>query len=246
MTCSVPSCDRESKTRGWCQAHYMRWWYTGDVDPDRPLALKARTLLERMDSFIDKAGPCWVWTGSVGTSGYGYVRVGPGTRVAHRAYYEETVGPIPDGLQLDHLCHNADKGCRGGKGCLHRRCVNPAHLEPATQSVNQKRGRIGDAIRERSAALTHCPHGHEKTPENTYVFANGAKVCKACAKERGRRRTHKAQGLPDPRRTSAETVAEVRRLLATGLPQEEVARRVGISGATVSRINTGGSWFSSG
>lgn len=71
--------------------------------------------------------PCWVWQGSDDGDGYGTVRRDRRTLKAHRFYYEQVRGPIPDGLQLDHLCRI-------------RRCVNPAHLEPVTQAENMQRG----------------------------------------------------------------------------------------------------------
>lgn len=84
---------------------------------------------------VDKTGPsgCWLWTGSCLPTGYGQVgcRVGGKTYVssAHRVAYRFVVGPIPAGLQLDHLCRV-------------RRCVNPAHLEPVTPRENVRRSPI--------------------------------------------------------------------------------------------------------
>jgi hypothetical protein len=89
---------------------------------------------------------CWTWEGATTSMGYGHVNAGPGAPnvLVHRLMHELFIGPIPDDLEVDHLCHNADKGCAGGTRCLHRRCVNPAHLEAVTQSVNAKRGRTGE------------------------------------------------------------------------------------------------------
>jgi len=76
---------------------------------------------------IDEVTGCWHWGGLVGTHGYGIIRTPSGWRLAHRVYYERFVGPIPDGLQVDHLCRVRD-------------CVNPEHLEPVTQAENIRRG----------------------------------------------------------------------------------------------------------
>lgn len=107
---------------------------------------------------------CWLWKGALDRDGY------PSHR-RHRAFYELHVGAIPDGLQLDHLCHTRDTACPAGADCLHRRCVNPAHLEPVTNRENSRRG---------GARRTHCKHGHELTDENTYNYVLGGNVVRSC------------------------------------------------------------------
>jgi hypothetical protein len=76
---------------------------------------------------VDENG-CWLFTGWTNTKGYGMIRDGARMRIAHRVFYERTKGPIPEGMQLDHLCRVPA-------------CVNPAHLEPVTNTQNARRGR---------------------------------------------------------------------------------------------------------
>lgn len=89
---------------------------------------------------VDEASGCWVWTAARTSKGYGQFRIGPRPVRAHRYAYTLLVGPIPDGLQLDHLCRN-------------RLCVNPGHLEPVTNWENTLRGEnfIGAYGRRRAA-----------------------------------------------------------------------------------------------
>jgi hypothetical protein len=85
--------------------------------------------------------------------------------MAHRFVWEQIVGPIEKGMVLDHLCKN-------------KRCVNPEHLEMVTQAMNAYRGGADGG----NAAKTHCPRGHEYSPENTYYRSNGWRQCRACAR----------------------------------------------------------------
>jgi hypothetical protein len=123
--------------------------------------------------------PCWLWPGSLTITGYGKVGPGPegGTGVVHWITYLHMVGPVPDGLDLDHTCHTAD--CPEPAPCSHRRCANPAHLEPVTRQVNLARGK------HNHRGKTHCKQGHEFTPENTYVNPNrpGWRNCRQCQRE---------------------------------------------------------------
>jgi hypothetical protein len=116
-------------------------------------------------------------------------------RLAHRALYELMVGPIPSGLQLDHVCHGRDLGCPGGDICKHRACVNPAHLEPVTGRENVLRSQ---SLAATNALKTHCKRGHEFTPENTYLQSYRDRVmrsCLTCRREymRNYLPTHRAQ-----------------------------------------------------
>lgn len=130
--------------------------------------------MPRFMAKVDQTGDCWLWTGAKTTNGYGAFD----KRVAHRWLYERVVGPVPEGLQLDHLCRV-------------RHCVNPAHLEPVTQRENLYRGNTIPAL---NAAKTHCPTGHPYDEANTYRTPAGYRQCRACARifDRKRDRRRKA------------------------------------------------------
>lgn len=124
-----------------------------------------------------RANGCWVWTGArSGCKGgtrddqYGYIRVDGKALRAHRFAYEALVGPIPTGLQLDHLCR-------------FRPCVNPAHLEPVT---NRENGLRGESPAAQAARKTHCPQGHPYDATNTASY-RGKRYCKTCNREKAAR-----------------------------------------------------------
>lgn len=118
------------------------------------------------ENIVTNSNGCWEWVGSRSTGGYG--RVGWGNRrvQAHRVIYEVLVGSIPQGLQLDHLCRN-------------RGCVNPAHLEPVTQSENQRRG-LRSALR---ALPSECSRGHALAGPNLRITPRGGRRCRTCHRE---------------------------------------------------------------
>lgn len=140
------------------------------------------TLRERLLSkaVINWETGCWEWKGAKAGKGYGAIRVEAKRNApAHRVAYELIEGPIPEGLQLDHLCRN-------------HACVNPAHLEPVTNRENQLRSPVSRTAQ--NASKTHCKNGHEFTPENTRMRTGaekGGRACIACnvaAKRRWRDR----------------------------------------------------------
>jgi hypothetical protein len=129
-----------------------------------------KAIEDRLLRLSERRGDCLVWTGSLSYSGYGRIQVNSegGNTGAHRVAYQVWVGPIPDGLQIDHLC-----GVRN--------CIEPTHLEAVTHRENLLRS--GNFI-ARNAWATHCIHGHEFTPENTKVRDKGHRECRTCRRDR--------------------------------------------------------------
>lgn len=143
--------------------------------------------VERFWAKVQKTETCWLWEGALDRTGYGFFQFNRQARryrfQAHRLAYELLVGPIPSGLDLDHTCHNSDLFCAGGHSCRHRRCCNPAHLEPVTRSVNLRRGRPAGTFNRNK---THCPRGHPYDLLNTSFGSRGQRICRTCNRERQR------------------------------------------------------------
>lgn len=112
---------------------------------------------------VDDATGCWVWTGVAGR-GYGVFWLPPKMTYSHRAAYELLVGPIPAGMESDHLCRRL-------------LCCNPAHLEPVTHMENVQRARP-----------TACKNGHPFVEATTYIDPRGWRHCRPCDSERQRNR----------------------------------------------------------
>lgn len=112
-------------------------------------------------------GPCWIWRGKPGSRGYCYFWYDGKKRLAHRFCYEVFVGPIPEGLVIDHLCRNTI-------------CVRGSHLEPVTDRINIARGTAPPA---RNMVATECSNGHPFNEENTYVYPNGERGCRTCIRK---------------------------------------------------------------
>lgn len=128
---------------------------------------------------IDPATGCWVWSGARGADGYGRIGVHYKKKLAHRVAYEDFVGPIPPGLQIDHLCFN-------------RCCANPAHLEAVTGAENVARAGAAGLL-DRKSTNTHCKNGHAFTAENTNRTPQGWRECRACGREKMRRLRSRAR-----------------------------------------------------
>jgi hypothetical protein len=135
-------------------------------------------LRERLFSrlIIDQETGCLLWTGGTAKFGYGRVSVNGYPQHVHQVMYEMFVGPVPDGLELDHLCRVP-------------RCASPAHLEAVTHKVNMLRSQTPAAA---NATKTHCDRGHEYDLLNTYFApGTGHRQCRACNQDRERRRSRR-------------------------------------------------------
>lgn len=118
-TCSIENCAKPAKHRGWCNAHYLHWYRKGDAN------YTASTFEQRFWSKVDKSGQCWEWTGAKNQYGYGNIAVDGKVLRSHRVSYEMAVGPIPEGLVVDHICQVPA-------------CVRPDHLRVATFKQNRE------------------------------------------------------------------------------------------------------------
>ena len=145
-------------------------------------------------SFIPEPNTgCWIWLGQITWNGYGtfHIKVDGEwkKKVAHRVCYESFVGPIPEGLDLDHKCRQ-------------RHCVNPDHLEPVTRSENLRRS----PLMARWAHKTSCPKGHPYDG----VDSRKARICRQCARE-ARLRYNRKLSEESPK---GATKSELRAMLA--------------------------------
>lgn len=157
-TCEIARCGRTDRiTRGWCTKHYNRWYRYGSPEDSNPPSVE-----DRFWSKVVERDGCWEWSACRNPKGYGLFWGPENKNVGvHRYAYELLVGPIPDGLQLDHLCRN-------------RACVNPAHLEPVTSHENQLRSPVANAGKKT------CKYGH------LLVQAKLQRRCLICKKRQDR------------------------------------------------------------
>lgn len=179
--------------------------------------------MKTLDLFLRFVSPepnsgCWLWTGGGGGAGYGRFSASRTMVMAHRFSYEAHVGPIPDGLQIDHLCRV-------------RACVNPSHLEPVDARTNTLRGAGRTAL---NAKKEVCHRGHPLSPN---YGGRSNRVCRVCDRERQERRK-RARGVAPlgyarPRITDAQVVDIRRRAWADANGRignaEELAAEYGVS-----------------
>jgi hypothetical protein len=156
-----------------CATHWRRWRTHGDPRRVISPAERAKAPEARFWAKVDKnaASGCWIWTGAIADTGYGIFNFGAsGTSNTHRISYRWLVGPIPDGMHLDHLCRV-------------RACCNPAHLEPVAPVENSRRGKMIGY--DHPNAPTTCGRGHDWAVWPPYLAhrADGTvtRRCRPCA-----------------------------------------------------------------
>lgn len=170
-----------------CAKHYHRWQRHGDTSVVHPHGWRGKSPEERFWAKVNKNGPvpehrpdlgsCWEWTAAL-TNGYGAFGIAStpdrpnqwrGIVRAHRFSYELLIGPIPDGLDIDHLCRNTV-------------CVRVTHLEAVPHRINIRRGISPAAQHARKDA---CPEGH---PYDMVESGRGTRRCSICKNRRARER----------------------------------------------------------
>lgn len=166
-----------------------------------------RTLEERFWEKVEKTDKCWIWKGArCGKGGlYGHIKVDGRMQRAHRVAYELCVGPITDGLTLDHLCRNT-------------RCVNPKHLEPVSNKENCLRGISPAAVNSKKKT---CPKGHEYDVE-----VSGKRRCSVCDRESTKRLRDSYR--TQPRRPNPGS-DRLKSLIDGGASWTDIGRRYGVS-----------------
>lgn len=150
--------------------------------------------------WIIQENGCHLWTGATNGWGYGRLQLGGRNYRAHVLRYEKEIGPVPNGMQLDHLCRN-------------RGCGNPSHLEPVTSRENTMRG-VGPT--STNARKTHCVHGHPLSGSNLKIRMRDGRPRRVCARCRSASSTRVSTVLQNPR-TLAELPQDVREAIQAGL-----------------------------
>lgn len=169
--CIVDGCEKREIAKGLCPKHYRDMAVYGVLNPGRKKdpfgTIEER--LERNISYEPNSG-CWLWSGAISNRSYGSIFYEGRMQKAHRVTWTLRNGPIPEGLELDHLCRT-------------RSCCNPDHLEPVTREENLRRGEHKNG----KQGVENCPLGHPYSPENTMIRKEtGWRTCRTCARHKTR------------------------------------------------------------
>lgn len=175
LPCKVDGCEKSMASRGLCVGHFRKWHKAkvegiGKCDsyvPDPvPLPFTDEEKLFNSIRKIDQNTGCWLgpWSPKLR---YSSITLRGVRRLTHRAMYEVVVGPIPEGLELDHLCQTP-------------RCVNPKHLQPVTSQENKNRA---------AAARQSCKHGHKYETGNFVLTSKGVRKCLICSRAADKQRS---------------------------------------------------------
>jgi hypothetical protein len=167
--CTVEDCELPRHYRGGLCYRHARGSARLANQPEAPASDPVSRFWQR----VERTDTCWLWKGEAGRGRYWSIAGASIGRVpVHRFSYEIHKGPIPEGMQVDHLCRTPN-------------CVNPAHLEAVPQRVNCLRG-VGPTAQ--NARRTHCVNGHPFDNANTYRrLGTSARACKECTRLAGKR-----------------------------------------------------------
>lgn len=225
--CVIDGCSASKHhAKGMCYPHYQATWRAKQpkTDPEGVARRRRQRSWDRFWSLVDVGGPCWIWTGTLDYKGYGRAmyRNQP-IRFTHRIVWEMLVGPVPEGLELDHLCRV-------------RACCNPDHLEPVTHAENMRRGI--------TATKTHCPKGHPYAGENLKVNSRAGRQCRTCSAYHSAQSKARKRALNPPldRRIPDDVRAQIREEYVPGRNRWDrgnsamLATRYRLDRRTISRI----------
>ena len=173
--CAADGCDSVVRARGWCTKHYQRLMKRGTI--------RRITPEDRFWANVTVTDGCWIWakTDSGRSLQYGSLRVNGHKVLAHRFAYDLLVGPIPDGLTIDHLCRNTA-------------CVNPQHLEPVTLAENISRAPQREVI-----PAEYCKDGHVRRG----IDKQGKIYCEDCRRRYAREYQRRRRAAQSASRTAA-------------------------------------------
>lgn len=168
-------CATEPRVLGMCRNCYARHL-------KRNGAMPKPTVEQRFWARVNKTEGCWFWERPT-NRGYGLIGVGYKSVLAHRFSYELHKGPIPEGMDIDHMCHNEDPDCLGGETCPHRACVNPDHLVPASRKENSLRGKAPTVVWWRTDT---CKRGHSLADAYVAKLPDGRtrRNCRTCIRDK--------------------------------------------------------------